>query len=236
MTPPLAALRPAQRRKRLHNSGKLTVMPRGLPIVVVVALLAVAGVVEGIRTNRWGDSEDVQAAASKLAGVPREVGTWTSTENQIDEKVLRVARASGHVARNYTNTKTGDSLSVLLLCGPTGDIAAHTPDICYAGSGYKMLGRESKQALAADTYWSARFEKPEATLQVCWAWCTDGNWTAADDARTEFALRPVLFKFYVSRNLPPADRTGRPTANDPIREFLTVFLPEVKKALALAPG
>jgi EpsI family protein len=215
-------------------------MPRGLLIIVVVALLAAAGVVEGLRTNRWGDSEDIRTAASRLDAVPREFGSWTSTESPIDEKVLRVARAAGNVSRTYRNSKTGDAVSVLILCGPTGDIAAHTPDICYAGIGYTMIGRESKHSLALPgattaTYWSARFEKgTEAPLEVIWAWSAGGDWVAAEQPRQEFVLRSALYKVYVSRTISPAERAGSKPA-ETTREFLSAFLPEVRKALATPP-
>ena len=211
-------------------------MPRGLLIAVVVALLAVAGVVEGIRTNRWGDSEDIRAAAAKLDGVPRAVGPWVSTESPIDEKVLRVARCAGHVSRVYTNTQTGESVAVLVLCGPTGDIAAHTPDVCYAANGYEMRGPKTgtRQTLpdAGASYWTARFEKPNSgdpALEACWAWGTNGDWTAVENPRIDFVRHTALYKFYVSRPLPLVTGAGKP---DPAREFLSVFLPELRKLLA----
>jgi hypothetical protein len=213
-------------------------MPRWLVIALAVSGLAAAAVVEGVRSNRWGASEDVRAAAARLDGVPRSFGDWTSTEVPLEPKVLRVAEAAGHVSRSYANGKTGDRVDVLLLCGPAGPIASHTPDVCYAGNGFTMKGNPARKTVAlpqgaAATYWSAAFERPSdaGPLRVCWTWGVDGDWQASANPRAEFALRPALYKLYVSRPERPRETTGA-SAPDPIHEFLVAFLPEVRKALA----
>lgn len=215
-------------------------MGRWLIVVLAVSGLAAAAVVD--RLTSGVESGDVKEAAARLDGVPREFGDWTSTEDRLDDKVLRVAEAAGHVSRVYTSRKNQSRLSVLLLCGPTGPIGAHEPKYCYAGNGYEESGAKRKQAVsAADgtaaTYWSVLFAKKPPTadvpLRVCWAWGLDGNWTASDNPRGEFALKRALYKLYVVRAEP------RPLArdeDDPIHEFLLAFLPEVKKALAPTAG
>jgi hypothetical protein len=218
-------------------------MPRWLVIGVAVVGLIAAAVVEGISSGRWNQSADVRAAAAKLDGVPAAFGDWTSTESPQDEKVLKVAEAAGCVSRIYTNRKTGTQVSVLLLCGPTGPIGAHTPEVCYAGNGFAAQGEPQKKTVnlagdAAASYWSVRFEKKSATeppLRVCWMWGVDGDWKAAENPRTEFALQGALYKLYVVR-AEPQTLIAAGTAPDPIHEFVMAFLPEVKKALAAPTG
>jgi hypothetical protein len=218
-------------------------MPRWLVIALAAAGLLVAAVLD----RRMSDprSGDVRAAAAKLDGIPATFGDWTGTDMPMSEKVLRVAEAAGHVVRTYTNRKNGASVSVLLLCGPTGPIGAHEPQYCYAGNGYEMTGTPQKQAVGLPggetaSYWSVLFEKKsdpgEPPLRVCWAWSADGEWQAAADPRTEYALRKALYKLYVTRP-EPRTPTGAPLAVpvpalDPIHEFLTEFLPVVNKTLA----
>src|SRR4051794_34829461 len=116
-------------------------MPRFLVIAAAVAILVGAALFEGVRTNRWGPSEDVSAAAAKLDAFPREAGAWSAVaDTPLDPKILRVAEAVGHVSRSYRNRETGAQVELLALCGPPGPIAAHTPDACYAGQGFKMVG------------------------------------------------------------------------------------------------
>ncbi|MCI0702588.1 MAG: EpsI family protein [Planctomycetia bacterium] len=213
-------------------------MSRWLVIVIAVAGLAAAAVVEGVRSNRWGTSEDVRVAAAKLDGVPRSFGDWTGTDVPIEPKVLRIAEAAGHVSRTYTNRKTGAQVSVLLLCGPAGPIAAHTPEVCYAGNGFSMSGNPTRKTVAlpnngSATYWSVLFERqtpPSDPLRVCWMWGVDGDWQASTNPRGEFALQAALYKLYVVQTERPVDTTRGP-APDPIHDFLVDFLPEVNKAL-----
>ena len=218
-------------------------MPRWLIIVLAVAGLASAAVVEGLRSERWGESEDLRVAAAKLDRVPATFGDWTSTEVPQDPKVLKVAEAAGYVSRTYTHRKTKAQVTVLLLCGPSGPIGSHTPEVCYAGSGYAMRGDPQKKTVVmaeggTATYWSARFEKgpesAEVPLRVCWMWGTDGDWTASANPRGEFALHRALYKLYVVRGEPTLPTES--TTPDPVHAFLTDFLPEVKKALTLPDG
>lgn len=218
-------------------------MPRALVIYGSVAVLVAAGVFEGLRTNRWGQSEDMKAAVARLTAVPPTFGDWTSTENVIDEKVLKVAEATGSISRTYANRKTGSVVSVLLLCGPPGPIGAHTPDICYRGIGFEMDGREEHRTITpadspAGSYWAATFQRQSTgadRLRVAWMWGVDGDWNASTNPRREFALRKALYKLYVSRGVTPADREANPPV-DRIQDFLADFLPVVKKALNPSAG
>ena len=231
-------------RFRLNGFVMLRTVLIIVGIVIALAVLVTAGVIEGIRTNRWGVTEDLQTASARLKDVPRVVGPWTGTDLWIEPKILERAEATGSLSRVYQNNKTGTAVSALLLCGPSGPIGAHTPDICYGGLGYKMMGREVRKTITladgtVSAYWSCQFTKPDSPgdlgLEVVWAWGVDGGWVAADEPRREFISHNALHKLYVTRGLTPADRDDR-VPPDPIREFLMEFLPEVKKAIAPGPG
>lgn len=214
-------------------------MLRSVLIVVAVAVLVGAGVLASIRTNRFGVSEDLYAAGQKLKAIPRTVGAWETTQDlELDPKVQERAEAVEYVSRVYQHRDTQVQLSVLLLCGEPGPIGSHTPDICYGGTGYDTNVPKGVRSVMlpggkASTYYSAKFRKPSnnETLHVCWAWGVDGHWEAADAARGEYALRSALYKIYVHRVLPPAI-ANTPDAEEPIHDFLTVFLPEVHTTLA----
>ena len=207
-------------------------MPRWLVIVLAVAGLVAAAVVEGTRSNRWGTSDDVRAAAAKLGRVPAAFGDWTGEDVPMDDKVLKVAEAAGYVQRVYTNRTDKTRVTVLILCGPSGPIGAHTPEVCYAGNGFEMSGEARRQTVAppglpAATYWSARFDKKGQSdgLRVCWMWGVGGDWEASANPR--LGLHAVLYKMYVVHS----ESGSPPAARDPVHEFLMDFVPEVKKAL-----
>ncbi len=240
MNPPSAAQTATTAPAQPHTGAAVR---RWLVIGLAVAGLVAAAVVEYATSD--ASSGDVRAAAAKLKAVPPAFGDWTSTEVEMEEKVLKVAEAAGHVSRTYTNRKNKAQVSVLLLCGPTGPIGAHSPEVCYAGNGYAMSGEQRKMTVvlpggATANYWSVRFEKkPPATeppLRVCWMWGTNGSdWQASENPRTDFALHRALYKLYVVRHeVRTPDGAPTSAAPDAIHEFLTTFLPEVKKALAPA--
>jgi hypothetical protein len=217
-------------------------MVRSALIVGALAVLITAGVMEGVRSNRWGVSEDLQAEAGKLTNIPPGCGDWTGSDTPMDQKILDKAEAVGALSRAYQNKTSGATVSVLVLCGPSGPIGAHTPNVCYAGLGYQMVGRETRKTVSLQdgstaTYWSGRFEKGngEPGLVVAWAWGVGGEWTASEAPRREFAFRDALFKLYVSRSLTAGEQAGQ-TGPDPTQEFLKDFLPGVKKALTANPG
>jgi hypothetical protein len=118
--------------------------------------------------------------------------------------------------------------------------------VCYAGSGHEMSGTPQKKTVVlpdntAANYWTVRFERRgaafEPPLRVAWMWGVDGEWYASTNPRSEFALRGALYKLYVQYPEPrtPSGSTANPPV-DPVQEFLTDFLPEVKKALTAPIG
>ena len=207
-----------------------------LIIIGAVGGLVAAGVVEGMRSNRWGDSAEIKNSATRLTAIPSRVGHWVAIEERtMDPQIQRIAGAVGYVDRCYRNENTGEIVDVLLLSGTTGSIAAHTPDICFQGLGYSM--KESapvRRTLSVPdgmsvSYWSARFEKDQPgspSLLVNWAWGVNGDWSAADAPRREFLLHQSLYKLYVTRRV----SSDRDAAED-VEGFLKEFVPAVKTVL-----
>jgi hypothetical protein len=215
-------------------------MRRWLILLVAVIGLAAAAVVDRVFSST--NSEDARAAAAKLNSIPAAFGDWTSTEQPQDPKVIRRAEATNHFSRLYSHRKKNITVNVLLLCGPTGPIGAHSPEVCYAGSGYQMNGDPQKKTLVlpdgSATYWTARFEKKGAfdhPLRLAWMWGVDGDWVAATNPRSEFALRGALYKLYVQHAEQRTPAKEKETTEQ-IQEFLTDFLPVVKKALTAPTG
>jgi hypothetical protein len=213
-------------------------MPRGLVVILAAGAVVAVAAVEGVRSNRWGSSAEVAAAAARLEKVPREFGDWAGTDAAIDPKVLRVAEAAGSVSRRYANRRTGEWVDVLLLCGPSGPIGSHTPEACYGGLGYACEGKPVQRAVVlpggevAGTFWTARFEKKSRAddpLRLYWAWGVGGEWEASPAPRGDFAMRPALYKLYAVR---VEDGTRAPSPGpDPLESFLVEFLPLVRAAL-----
>jgi hypothetical protein len=215
---------------------------RFLPVLSAAALLVLGGVVQGIRTDRWGLSHEVQDAVTRLDQVPTTVGDWQGQPLGLDPRELDLSGSAGFALRRYTHRASGESLVVLLLCGRPGPLSIHTPDVCYRGLGYEPAGEPTRQTLAASadnpgmTFFTAQFRKAATMgsmpLRILWSWGADGVWQAPDNPRLAFAAQPVLYKLYVVR---PLVREDEPLERDPGVQFLEKFLPRLQCALSSAP-
>ena len=133
-----------------------------------------------------------------------------------------------------THATTKRVVSVSVLYGSAGDMCAHDPNTCYAGSGYTAVGGATrKEYSAADSVlWLGRFEKTEPTpegLDVCWGFTADGGWAAPETPRMAFAGRSMLYKMYAQVGVPVG--VHRRDEDNPLTEFLTAFLPKLRVAL-----
>jgi EpsI family protein len=213
-------------------------MSRFLPLLVAVSALVGAGVMHGLRTDRWSAKADVKAAAARLDAVPDKVGEWEGRPMEINARQLTIAEADGHLSRYYVNRRTGAEVAVAILCGRPGPLSLHSPEVCYAGSGFNISGERQTIPLTGEgiprsEFFNARFVKPGVvpeTLNVYWAWkASGGNWAANSDPRLAYVRSAVLYKLYLIR------RVGRPEedlSHDPCLDFLRAFLPELEKQVS----
>jgi hypothetical protein len=209
-----------------------------LPIVVFAALVIGAGVVQGLQSDRWRRSSDVDQAVQRLQKVPTSLGDWQGEPQAIEEEDLRRAGIQGHAYYRYRNAVTGDVVNMLIVCGRPGPISVHTPDVCYSGAGYEATGKQFTKEVPVEgdrtiSVWGLRFKAPTTAgasqIEVDWAWNAGNGWVAADVARWKFSGQKALYKLYVVRTLPALAADKK---KDPSVSFLQTFLPELEKVLA----
>jgi hypothetical protein len=207
------------------------------PILVSLALVGAMGVVHGIYSDRWGRSTQLEQALVGLSRVPATVGDWVGEDRPLDAAVLKAGDIQGSVSRRYRNPRTGEAVSMLIVCGRGGPISVHTPDVCYEGAGYRQLARERRQDLDAgdgrtDSFNVARFGKPGVVpvqMEIYWAWSIDGvTWQAPENPRLSLARSRALYKMYVVREFAPGSRDE---IADTCEAFLRRVLPELRQAL-----
>jgi hypothetical protein len=192
-----------------------------------VVVLAVGGVVHGMWTHRWSSSAAGEAGTDLLAATEEPVVGWRAgpavAVNERD-----VAKGTKVTSRQFVQEAGGRKAVVSVTCGVPGVVAAHTPDVCFLGSGYKLKSPPSRQTLPLPgggdvTFYVADFEKTTASgteaVRCRWAWTADGTWHAPDYPRLFFARSqarlPVLYKLYVVHSLGDEDLTK----TDPYRTF-----------------
>lgn len=201
------------------------------PLTAIVAIIAV-GVVHGFWTDRWGISEKLNAAAQRIDNVPTQVGDWEAKPLSI--KPAGQAGIARQYFSRYVNKRTGNEVSIMLVCGRSGPVCIHTPEVCYGASGYAVGGKTSvdvKYQGGEGKFFTADALKTRETertkLRIFWAWFVDGKWTIANQPRQEFAGEAAVYKFYVIRDM----QTPTELEMDPCLDFLRQFLPALNQAL-----
>jgi uncharacterized protein DUF3485 len=203
------------------------------PILVCMVLVASLGVVHGVYTDRWGPSGQLEQALAGLPHVPSKIGDWKGEDQPYDIEELTRAGIRGGVFRRYTNQRTRESISFLIVCGRGGPISVHTPDICYAGAGYQQLEAEQRKDVeiadgSSHSFYVARFAKPgiaPTLMEIYWTWSRDGtDWRAPENPRLALARSRALYKLYVLREFPPKSRAeSRPSCETFLRQALPVI-------------
>jgi len=133
------------------------------------------------------------------------------------------------------HTTTGKSVTLLLACGRSGPVCTHTPDVCYAGSGYvveapKRFRLPTVQGQTPAEFWTARFVRERTTgkthLRIFWAWHGADAWKVADHPRLSFAGEKVLHKLYLIHEMVQPDE---PVDGDACVEFMQELLPAIRQ-------
>lgn len=217
-------------------------MPRALPFLTAIALVVASGLVSGLRAQRWRVSEELRASVARLGRVPRNAGAWKGQACAMDQRALDAGEISGYLARRYVNRRSGEAVSVLLVCGLPGPIAVHTPDVCFPGSGQEPIGSPEAQhvrlgssAPAAD-FLRADFRKQPSAgpgkVRAFWSWSSTGAWKVPDHPRFAYAAAPALYKLYVLRETAAPEESLK---DDPCVDLIRQLLPELEKALFQGP-
>jgi exosortase len=212
-------------------------MPKFMLAVTAILILLSSGIVHGLWTNRWNISRDIELAVSRLDQVPMVIGDWQGRNQSVEPRELTAAGLDGLIMRNYQNSRTGKSATIVLVCGRPGPVSVHSPEVCYPGAGFVMAQTQPVQTpvdtdARRDEFLQADFENsevfPPQRLRLYWSWNATGLWRAPENPRLAFASAPVLYKLYL------IGRTGEvlgASANGTDLEFLHEFLPEVDKTL-----
>jgi hypothetical protein len=176
-------------------------------------------------THRWSGDTARDAGVDLLAGLEAPLGDWQPGP-AVPVAERDIPKGTRATSRQFANEKANKRAVASVTCGVPGVVAAHTPDVCFLGSGYKLKNPPSKQTIplaggGSVTFCVADFEKTTAAgteaVRCRWAWTADGTWHAPDYPRLFFARSqvnlPVLYKLYVVHPIGDEDLTK----NDPYR-------------------
>src|SRR6266545_91715 len=140
-------------------------MRRAGLLLAACGLLVAAGVAHGLRTDRWGPSADLAAAAARVDTLPTRVGDWDGKAFEVDARQFAAANVSGITARRYTHRYARSEIVVLVITGRPGPVAVHTPDVCYSTAGFTAGPSEVRPLPDGGKAWTADFAKPAPSLE-----------------------------------------------------------------------
>jgi len=189
--------------------------------LVVCAILMIAGaLVNGAVTRRWDFAGTNPEVTNRLHTLAVRFDDWQAKEADTDMPKSERAIAT---ARRYMSPRTGHSAAVTLFSGVPGAVATHTPDVCYPGSGYRLVRgplKETTTLAGGETveFYIADFEKKKEAhvdrARVRWAWATKNRWIAPDNPRWQFArdltAAPEVYKLYIVTTTPEGDGDTKP--------------------------
>jgi hypothetical protein len=208
------------------------------PVAAAAVLLVSYGVAEGWWTNRWRDSDNLETAFGRAQSLPMTLGNWNAQPLELTARELAVGQIKGSCYRRYVNRATGKAVTMLLVCGRPGPIAAHAPDVCFAGAGYEEVSNSVRRPVPAAAagvngdFHTANFRKQDGPiphpLRVSWSWNAGGDWQTPASPRFSFARYPVLYKLYLVQQL---DHTDDQVAQDACDDFMRQLLPELQRRL-----
>src|SRR5690606_28778757 len=102
-----------------------------LPIVAAVLLMGVSAYYQGMWSERWGESPELQIFAEQIHAVPMTIGEWEGLDiGESEERVKEISGAQAEFNRVYRNP-AGEEVRVMLMCARFRDVFFHSPDRCY---------------------------------------------------------------------------------------------------------
>lgn len=206
-----------------------------LLLIACFLMTVLSGILRGRIDQRWGVSEAIQEASSKLNQLPKVMGNWVLDEEgfqELSEPTVKMLRCQGNVVATYHHRITKQHVDIVFMVGPAGPLAQHTPEVCYGASNYRQE-EDRKPAsitdLKGETHeFAVSGFRANSTggmpLRVYYSWNRDGTWTAPSSPRTAFAGTAMLYKLQVS-TAAPGDNTGLLDAG---QLFLRDCLPTLK--------
>jgi len=203
-----------------------------LPVGIAAIALVATGLVQGFWSDRWSIAEELQHAEEACGQIPTSAGDWNA-DGPITVK--RQNDGTFYLVQSYTNRRNSETVSIALIGGRPGPVSIHTPDVCYSASGFDVTNRTTQSIetnAGKANFYTTEALKQNATrntkLRIYWSWLTSESWQVSDNPRITFAGEPVLFKFYVIREL--TSTTSLET--DPCVDFIKHMLPAMQQVLS----
>src|SRR5262249_17891890 len=155
--------------------------------LTAMALIGVSGAASGLWAHRWAPSRSLQEAAERLRDVPLKLEDWDGAEGALNEQLITRTDLAGYLDPQYTHPPTGPVVRLAIMCGRSGPVCVHTPNVCYTNSGYEQTAARAYRPVAATGAPPADFSILDfrkknvavpSQLRLYLAWGTKEGWSA----------------------------------------------------------
>ncbi|WP_460167763.1 exosortase-associated EpsI family protein [Thermostilla marina] len=226
--------------------------------VVLFAATALLILGAGALERQWSgrtvaDDDQFRQLAEAVESVPPIVGPWHGRRlpKPSDPHILEATGAIGWFSAEFTETITGDEVSVFWIAGPSRSVSVHTPDACYPGAGFVMEGEPQAYRIEYTAETNGRIEKrgadfttavfvksePMGTrrLRVFWAWNDGTGWASPRFPRMRYGAARPLTKLYLIAPSPPGELAHQSTAIELADDLLPVLDARLAQTAAASP-
>jgi hypothetical protein len=214
-------------------------------MTLACTLLGASGGVRAWQDHRFATVENyTEVSPFPLKDLPQTVGDWQAvegSETSLEPEIARIAGSSDHMIRTYTNTTTGQSISVLVLFGPAKVVFSHRPEICYPQNGYDSVAETLSRTISGGTgpgaeFFSQVYAKrgdPRRRRQEVYSSFRHADRWSPDPERfwKNFRHNPSMFKVQIQRLVGESERRE---LNNPTEQFLALLVPEIERQIAQA--
>src|SRR6516225_3441264 len=91
------------------------------------ATMIATGLLHGYWTDRWGTPVEPAVAAARLENVSTRLGDWEMQQDSAKAEPVDSSLA-GRLKREYVNRRSGQKVTIVLVCGRPGPVSIHTPE------------------------------------------------------------------------------------------------------------
>ncbi|MEZ6139249.1 MAG: hypothetical protein R3B84_01640 [Zavarzinella sp.] len=205
-------------------------------IGIAFALILTTGVLHGMWTNRWSGTTKESELRAPLAQLDQPLAGWVPGK-MIELNPQDLPADTNTESRAFSHPAAKGQLVASLTAGKPGVVAAHTPDVCYLGSGYQLQGSVGKKSFPGSDgtkieMYQADFVKTSASnreaVRVLWTWHDGKQWRAPDYPRLTFFRTPIVYKLYIVQ---PVTEGMALTETESYRNFVTALATELGQQL-----
>ncbi len=176
-------------------------------LIAAVAFTIASGIIHGRMVQRWGPTHVMLGAAERIKSFPDQIGPWQlQSAKPLSDSALQMLQCTGYVNRVYRHEETGQLVSLVLMVGPAGPLAIHTPEVCYRSNNFSIFEPRRPVSLETEDRGShdfsvVTFQVNDASgsyLRVYYGWSQGESWVSPSQPRYDFAGSRMLYKVQVA--------------------------------------